>query len=67
MLGCLCHFMCLMCLCGDVYGMLGVFNMSCQYMCSGLCGSGCEFEAVAFCLQIKKEGDGWARARVVER
>lgn len=55
MLGCLCGFMwlvylCLMCLCGDVYGVLDMFNMASQYVCSGMCGSGCEFGAVAFCL-----------------
>lgn len=55
-----------MSLCGDVYEVLSVFNIVCQYVCSGVCGNGCEFEAVAFCLQIEKEGEGWAGARVVE-
>lgn len=56
-----------MCLCGDMYEMLSVFNMVCQYVCTGVCGSGCEFGAVAFCPRIEKEGKEWARVRVVER
>lgn len=46
-----------MCLYSDVCGVLDMFNMACQNVCSSVYGSGCEFRAVAFCLQIEKEGE----------
>lgn len=45
---------------------LYMFSMACQSACGSVWGSGCEFGAVAFCLQIEKKGEGQVRARMVE-
>lgn len=54
-------------LCGDVDGVLGVFNVACQYVYSGVCRGSYKSGAAAFCLQIGREGEEGGRIREVER